>query len=589
MLFAITSVVDFLSMAVSLWLALYLLGRGFSSRITLRGVVVLISLSAFFLGAYINLYEQISGMAAVRAIFLTIGFSVWNDLTHKLLPSWYQKRQRWRVGAIYAFGFINIVLLLWTRIGLVDEQGDILWMARQSIQPPDIIYGLFQFSASASILYNFRVGAKVGAGLQNRLFFAASLLVISAVAYSMLVLALTSPVPKFIPEVLILSGVSILGLSVARYQTLVERRATLQDFPISALAVFGLSDIYLFIAWQMGLSPIALILVTALAILTHSTNNLVREFLDRLRSKDESVFRQQLRRLEVNADGNISLHERLQDGLKLLCQILESTGAFIAVQHDAQYVVLASHHSLSIGNIVPLLENECNDICQPSSEIANRVAWLVPAFQSGELVAVLGIGPLKSRLHYTEDDLDLLAETADRIGTVIYLHGHKPVKRDHRKQIAFDVQSHEANLQARSAELLTTLITNPDPQFVKMVENGLRNLGDFISLGQSSLPEQLGVTGETHIEKGKAVQQQLIQAIEALRPAQDCPSEPIPREWHSYMVLHDAYWEGIPNQEIMSKLYISEGTFHRTRRAAVRSVARILLERKKVGPINNRP
>jgi len=33
MLFAITSVVDFLSTAVSLWLALYLLGRGFSAAL----------------------------------------------------------------------------------------------------------------------------------------------------------------------------------------------------------------------------------------------------------------------------------------------------------------------------------------------------------------------------------------------------------------------------------------------------------------------------------------------------------------------------------------------------------------------------
>ena len=66
--------------------------------------------------------------------------------------------------------------------------------------------------------------------------------------------------------------------------------------------------------------------------------------------------------------------------------------------------------------------------------------------------------------------------------------------------------------------------------------------------------------------------------IEVLRPAQACPREPIPRDWYSYMVLHDAYREGIPNNDNMSKLYISEGTFHRTRRAAVRSVARVFLE-----------
>jgi hypothetical protein len=582
MLFVVTSVVDFLGMAVSLWLALYLLGRGFSSRITLRGVVVLFALSAFFLGAYTNLYEQIAGLAGLRAVFLTIGLSVWNDLTHKLLPGWSQKKQRWRVVVIYAFGFINIVLLLWTGTRFVNEQGDVLWMAQSSIQPADIVYGIFQVLAGVSILYNFRVGAKIGAQLQNRYFFAASLLAVSAVAYGALALAFTSSMPKLVPDALILSGVCILGLSVARHQVLIERRATLQDFPISALAVFCLSDLYLFIGWQMGLSPIALILVTALAILTHSAYSLVREFLDRLRAKDESLFREQLRRLETNVESSISLKERLQGGLGLLCQILESTGAFIAVPQDTKHVVLASHHSIPVGNTIPYLVSKSKDICPPSPEIASYAAWLVPAFQNGDLVVILGIGPLKSRLQYTEDDLDLLVETADRVATIIYLHSHKPVPRNRVEQTASEARSYEANLQARSEELLTTLITSPDPEFVKLVEDGLRNLTDIISLGQSSLPGMLGVAGNTHVEKGKGVQQRLMEAVEALRPAQDCPGEPAPREWHSYVVLHDAYWERIPNYDIISKLYISEGTFHRTRRAAVRSVARVLLEKRTV-------
>lgn len=582
MLFAITSVVDFVSMAVSLWMGLYLLGRGFSSRITLRGVVVLMSLSAFFFSAYLNLYEQITGMAAVRAIFLTIGLSVWNDLIYKLLPNWYQKTQRWRVGVIYIFAVITVVLLLWKRTAFVGEQDNMLWVARMGVQLPYFIYGAFQILASASILYNFRMGAKVGVGPQNRYFLVASVLAISTVVYGLLALAITPPMPRLIQDALILSSVSVLGLSVARYQTLVERRATLQDFPISTLAVFCLTDIYLFIAWQMGWSPITLILVTALAIVTHSVYNMVREFLDRSRSKDESILRQQLRQLEVYADGNLSLQERLQDGLKLLCQTIGSTGAFIAVRRDMDYVVLASHHSIPVGNILPPLTKECNDICQPSPEMTNEVAWLIPAFQRGAPVAVLGIGPLKSRLQYVEDDLDLLIEAADRIGIIIYLHSHKSVDGGRLKPIAFDVQSYGANLQARSDESLPTWVAKPDLQFIKIVEDGLRNLTDFINLGQSSLPECLGISGDTHLEKGKAVQQQLMEAIEALRPGKDCPGEPIPREWHSYVVLYDAYWKRIPNHDIMSKLYISEGTFHRTRRAAVRSVARVLLEKKKL-------
>ena len=40
----------------------------------------------------------------------------------------------------------------------------------------------------------------------------------------------------------------------------------------------------------------------------------------------------------------------------------------------------------------------------------------------------------------------------------------------------------------------------------------------------------------------------------------------------------EAYLEEIPNRDVMLKLYISEGTFNRTRRAAIRSLARALGE-----------
>ena len=82
----------------------------------------------------------------------------------------------------------------------------------------------------------------------------------------------------------------------------------------------------------------------------------------------------------------------------------------------------------------------------------------------------------------------------------------------------------------------------------------------------------------THIERGKAVQEVLIKAIEKLRPLSPILRDPPPREWYPYLILYDAYLEEIPNRDIMSKLYISEGTFNRTRRAAIRSVARALGE-----------
>jgi len=580
MLFNLTAVVDFIGMMLALWLALYLFGRGYRSRITLRAVVVLLAMSGFFLGAYINLTLQIPGSAAARASLLIVGLATWQDLTNKLLPEANRKKLFWLVFGHYGLALITIVLLLSTRNAFVGEIGNVLWVGRMGMGLPYIIYGVIQVMVSVSILYNFSVGAKVGGVLQNRYFLIASILAVSTVAYGVLALAITPPLPRLVQDFLILSSIVLLGFSVARHQTLVERRATLHDLPISALAVFGLSGIFILITWLYGLSPIEIILFTALLVLTLSIFSLVREFLDRLRSKDENEIRRQLRQLENNAWLGVPLNNRLHDGLRLMCKMLESKGGFVAVRQGSQYVISTSFHSLPVGKELPFDEFSCEDICTPPLELADQVAWIAPGFGGGEQVAVIGIDPPKTRTQYSDNELDILVEAADRIGTIVYLHNLLPLGKDGLKQITSEQESHEADIQANSQALMATLVNNPDPKFIKLVEEGLRNLSDYITLGQSELTKQLNVSAETHIERGKAVRQLLLDAIETLRPSQERPAQPLPREWYSYAVLHDAYVEEAPNREIMARLYISEGTFNRSRQKALRGIARFLMEKK---------
>ena len=70
----------------------------------------------------------------------------------------------------------------------------------------------------------------------------------------------------------------------------------------------------------------------------------------------------------------------------------------------------------------------------------------------------------------------------------------------------------------------------------------------------------------------------MLEPLEKLRPGSGIPREPVPREWYPYVILHDAYVDGIQNREIMSKLNISEGTFKPTRRNAIHSLARVPAE-----------
>ena len=563
-LFPLTAIVDYVGMGVSLWLAFYLLARGFPSRVTIRAVIVLLALSIFFLSASLNLYVQQPGTTAIRATMLVVGLSAWCDLTQKFIQPTTHSNKNWMVIAIYALGFVTVILLLGTHDVFVLEKTNLLWVGRMNLGIQYSVYAIFLWCASISILYNLYLGRKSRAGQPNIYFVIASILVVSEVVYGSLALILTRPSPRIVQDALIASSVIFLGISVARHQTLVERRSSLYELPIHTLVIIILVGVYSALAWQWNHSAVIVILITALAIVTHSFYGLVGEILSQSLYRRETEYRHQLRHLGQNLPAEVSLQTRLEDGLKLLCQILGATGGFIATRQSDLLVVTVSFRSISLGEKFDPIETTSDDAYKPSEEYADTLAWMMPAFKDTEQLALIGIGYPMDRHHYSADDLDLLAEAANRVALIVALAG---------------THSEEKSLQSESDGLISTLITNPDPKFLKMVEEGLRNLTDIITLGQSPLAQELGITGETHIDQGKALRQKLIEAIETLRPEGPRPKEPLPREWENYVVLHDAYIEGVANREIMARLYTSEGTFNRIRRKALRGVARYLLEK----------
>jgi hypothetical protein len=122
---------------------------------------------------------------------------------------------------------------------------------------------------------------------------------------------------------------------------------------------------------------------------------------------------------------------------------------------------------------------------------------------------------------------------------------------------------------------------------VQNLEDALRNIYDFAYLGDCDLAEiklvksRLPDQGSTHIDRGKVVFKLIEDAVIRLKPEKEFANDIPSREWYPYLILHYAYFEDKLNREIMSMLYISEGTFNRTRRSAIRSVARVLSELEK--------
>jgi GAF domain-containing protein len=578
MLFAFTLLVDFLAMAATLWLAFYLFGRGFPSRIVLRAVVVLLALAGFFFSAYYNLFHQIIGSAAWRSVLLLTGMVTWYSLTYKLLPDSSQIRLRWLRIGIYTLTIMTAILLLVTPNAFVGEQGNRLYVARMGGAPPYILYGLSQFVIAISLLYNLLSGNKIGLTPQGRFFLLASIFPIAAVVYGVLALGIAPPLPRLVQDLLIFSGVFLMGVSVARHQSLVQRRTTLEEFLLSGLAMFMLVGLYAYLGWIFGIEPGAIAGLTVFTIATHSSYDLVREFLERRRNRQESALRLQIRQLESGHIDEERLQHLLQKGLNLLCESLNASGGFIAVRRDQTFAVTASWKAIPCGNEISAGALICDDVSKLAPGQLQDITWIAPAFEADRQVAVVGLAQPRKKPYYSAEDLDLLAEVADRIGGMISLSKRQPAKAVMIRQLFDEYHLEESELRSRANEMLASIAATPDPEFIKMVEEGLRNLSDYIALGQLPLADWAAVGGNSHIERGRELHQALTSAISTLRPPGQRPTEPIPRVWYNYIVLHDAYIEGVPNREIMARLFISEGTFNRTRRNALRGLSRHLFE-----------
>lgn len=576
MLFNITWLIMLCGMGVSMWMAFYLFARGFPSRTTLRAVVVLLSVAAFFFLTFKHIFQAAN--PAPRAVLLIISMAAWFSLTFQFLSPNSRIKWRWMEIVIYGLAACAAASLLINE-SFISEGGNSLMIALMQGGYPIIFEAVYQVAISAAILTNLVIVKREGATKEGRYFLLASLFPVGSVIYAGSAIVGGLQLPRFISDLFIVAGILLLGVSVARHQSLMQRRATLQDFPIAGLTVLGLTLAYVFVGRKfLGLPLSMTASIVAFSILTHSAYDLVREFLERLRIRSESRLRKQLRRLEDGLSGDKEFYSHLQAGLNLLVQSLSSAGGFIALKQHGNFVVTVSRFSIPVGRQFDSDELACDDISR--TESLPGIEWLAPVFEGQNQIAVLALGKSRSRLDYSAGDLDTLSEVADQIGTIISLSNRMPNNNAQVMELLEESRTQQMELNAIAREMAESISGNPEPEFVRIVEFALRNINDFIVLGESPLAEWAQVRGDSYVERGKRLQQWLVMHMESLKPSENRPEEPLPRAWYNYVVLHDAYVEGVQNREILARLFISEGTFHRTRRNALRGFARLLKEEK---------
>jgi hypothetical protein len=579
----LTLLTNLLCMAISLWFAIYLLARGHSSQFTFRAVISLLALAFYYNGAFIEIINPPANTEGIRSLAVVIALVATHDLTYYSLPPADKKRQFWIARGLILFGIV--VTMLHFSLSS-DDTCSPLYHCPINLNNLWIAVELFKVLAFCAILYNiYRIG-KSRTSKQMRLFYLAVILGASTIGLSILASALRIKIPRFATNLLMLAALATLLYSVARFQIFISRRKSRYELPVTLFTMSLVSGLYLLFGWQISLSMTAMLLLIVMVIFTHSSYDLVREFLDQLFRNQEQLLRHQIRSISRDATKNISLQRYLRRGLAILCHNLNASRGFIAMRKQDCFEVTASLHSIHDGAQFPVRELMLAGLAQPPIILCDEISWLSPIFVGGKQSAIIGIGPKYDGMNYSDEDLYWLEEISDQMGWIIQANFGPNIETVEESFSDLRTANQADFPDIDTGNLRSIFSLKLDPELIHCVEDGFRYLFDYSKLGRSPLVELFGIKGEDHIERGKLVQQRLLEILDKLRPDSGMPIEPLPHEWHSYTILHDAYVKDTPARDIMAKLYISEGTYYRTRRKALRGITRALLENCAASPAN---
>lgn len=570
MLIQLTIIANLIELILSLWFGFYLFTRGYPNRITARIALSLMAISVYFLGAFNNHFSYAPEFASLRATLLLLGMGCWYSAVFAFLPNERKAKLYWLEYANYIFCALSILLLI-TDYTVFNETSSTTYAAPMRKGLSYIVYGFTLVFVSISMAGTAWINKMVRGTKDSLYIFLTSSFPLFTTIYKS-VSEMTNPLimPRIVQDGLFFAGVFSMGIAVAKHQSMLERRTILQEFPLTLIfasftvAAFGIIGTAVDFPFAM-LGNLSILLLTSLGMY-----DFLREIIDRRRGQEKEEFRRKLR--TVDNTGGDKFQKMLQEGLDLLCKTLHTSSGVVAVQVQGKARVLAARNSVEVGSELSLEVKEDEELYRSDGKIP-KIEWISSIFEGQKQIAFVGIGASQDKVEFSSGDLELLEEFANHVGMLISLANL--VTENLNSDLT---ENKSGQLNSAAEDLLQTLKGSVENDLTPLVEDALRKFPDFLTLGQSPLVEIVGADAPTHMERGKHLQKILRQAVDALRPGVVRPVDAIPRAWYAYIILHDAYLEGARNRDVMARLYISEGTFNRTRRLALRGVARWMSE-----------
>lgn len=600
--YSLALLANFLGLILSIWLGVYIVTRGRNSRIAWSSGLTLWFLAVVFANVLLFMLASpapVSQPDWLRVIFpiwpqgsdakitgWTLGWAVglgilfWYQTTVLIIPGKMVAWRRWSLYAAYLLGILALLLELFAPSLFEVERTDPLFVDTQRFSSVYPAYALFLILCSGLAVFNLSEAKLLSTSIivkkQLNMLIVASLIVGLATILSIIGALPGLSVAVFWISSLLVVAVGFFGFGVIRYSALLEQRILRRDIIYSGVATGLVVLLYLSVGiWLSATYSIPnsiIVFLIPLVILSHSLIEEVRRVLESLiYDRRTRVLRSNLRNLSKLAVDQADLSTLLSRSLEAICYPVRATYGVILVFDGENACPTGSYRWHD--NKQPLFRKdyEADDVMDIDlggfPEPFLETTLLIPLYASREQIGALLLGRPENGIRYSREDLLLLQDSTDRVTKLIIKNRRINEYLDQFVQLP--LQQNTPNVD---------LIPNA------WVEDALQNYCDHAYLGDSPLANLkqvrvlLNGPSLTHLDLGKAVCQVVSAAVEKLRPGSAIPSTPIPREWYPYLILHDAYFDGLPNRDIISKLYISEGTFHRTRRSAIRSVTRVLSE-----------
>ena len=626
----LTTIVNVGGLAVSLCLGLYLVTRPPQSRLSWLAALVLWSLSGFYLhnalliylpGSDILPWLRVAPLLATASGFHLLLLLPLDKEPHGrefYLPSirlpWpgmrLQAISRFLVPLAYGLALLLLVLGVFP-LGLPPQMAlrPVVYLSDRIAAPLYPLvpsYLLLLVALSLLHLWLCRKEESTPKGKRHYIpLFAAVILTGLSGLYLGLGVQLRLEIPSFPADLALGATAVILGYRVAQHQARMQGVAIERDLLYIGLGIGSLTICYVVLAQILHLgghifSTLTLIMIVIVAVTSLMLYDALRSSLDRLFYREHfRQLRANLRALSRDSGIGQGLPERLQSVLSSLCSTLGVRQGLIAVRYGGSFVCQATERAQVLGESFPesaLAAGEIVALPLPDATGPEGMTLLIPVYAEGEQVAAVALASKENGAPFIEDDLILLDDLAEDLGGMIRTMRLQEENAHVLSRMVSDFREQEHTLQRQVQNMLAegqvARGDTSDEEFVSSVEDALRQLHDYSYLGEHALARlkvvQWYLEGRepgfvTHIDRGKVLSEVLVQAMQKLRPEGSEPNrlEVPSREWHLFLVLYAAYVEGDPNREIMSRLYIGEGTFNRTRRRALRGVAKALQEMEK--------